>query len=162
MPELERSSLLLPLGRPRDQTASRRPRVRARSRSQLGQPGGVHRCPSAPLPRGRRLPPTLPNCESSDGAPGLRAKRAYAVNHSRGLPNVKYLVLILVIVAAYFIIKSHLRKIDRSRHDRTTQDEDMVRCVHCGVHLPRSESVMSGDLYYCTPDHRRLHQGKSE
>jgi uncharacterized protein len=34
----------------------------------------------------------------------------------------------------------------------------MVRCAQCGVHLPRSESVMTGSLFYCTPEHRRLHQ----
>lgn len=34
----------------------------------------------------------------------------------------------------------------------------MVRCAQCGVHLPRSESLMNGDLFYCTPEHRRLHQ----
>jgi uncharacterized protein len=75
---------------------------------------------------------------------------------------LKYIVLVLVLLIAYAIIKSHLKKVDRTRNDSSTRDEDMVRCVHCGVHLPRSESVMSGDLFYCTPDHRRLHQSKSE
>jgi uncharacterized protein len=76
---------------------------------------------------------------------------------------LKYVVLAVVIVLAYFIIKSHLKKVERSRHDRAPKgEEDMVRCVQCGVHLPRSESVMSGELFYCSPDHRRLHQGKSE
>jgi uncharacterized protein len=75
---------------------------------------------------------------------------------------LKYVVLIVVIVVAWFIIKSHLKKVQRSRHDSPPRDEeDMVRCVHCGVHLPRSESVMSGDLFYCSPDHRQLHQRKS-
>ncbi len=75
---------------------------------------------------------------------------------------MKYVILAVVIVLAYFIIKSHLKKVERSRDRRALKDEDMVRCVQCGVHLPRSESVMSGELFYCSPDHRRLHQGKSE
>jgi uncharacterized protein len=75
---------------------------------------------------------------------------------------LKYVVLAVVIVLAYFIIKSHLKKAGRSRDRRALKGEDMVRCVQCGVHLPRSESVMSGELFYCSPDHRRLHQGKSE
>jgi uncharacterized protein len=73
---------------------------------------------------------------------------------------LKYVVLIAVIVLVYFIVKSHLKKAERSRH-RPAKDEDMVRCVHCGLHLPRSESVLSGDLFYCSPDHRQLHQAKS-
>ncbi len=36
--------------------------------------------------------------------------------------------------------------------------EDMVRCVHCGVHLPRSESILSGGKFYCSEAHRQAHQ----
>jgi uncharacterized protein len=75
---------------------------------------------------------------------------------------LKYVVLLVVIVLAWFIIKSHLKKVHRSQSNSAPKgEEDMVRCVQCGVHLPRSESVMSGDLFYCSPDHRQLHQGKS-
>jgi uncharacterized protein len=74
---------------------------------------------------------------------------------------LKYVVLIVVIVLAWFIIRAHLRKSSRPRQDGPARSEDMVRCVHCGVHLPRSESVMSEDLFYCSADHRRLHQSKS-
>jgi hypothetical protein len=28
------------------------------------------------------------------------------------------------------------------------------------VHLPRSESIMSGRAFYCSADHRRLHETK--
>jgi uncharacterized protein len=74
---------------------------------------------------------------------------------------LKYVVLIAVIVLAYLIVKSHLKKVERSGR-RPAKDEDMVRCVQCGVHLPRSESVMSGNRFYCSPDHRQLHQAQAE
>jgi uncharacterized protein len=32
--------------------------------------------------------------------------------------------------------------------------EDMVRCARCGVHLPRSESILSGGEFYCCEAHR--------
>ncbi|HCI52773.1 MAG TPA: hypothetical protein DE312_05565 [Gallionella sp.] len=32
--------------------------------------------------------------------------------------------------------------------------EDMVRCAHCGVHLPAGESVSAGDLHFCCAAHR--------
>lgn len=32
--------------------------------------------------------------------------------------------------------------------------EDMIRCAHCGVHLPRSEALLDGGLPYCTEAHR--------
>jgi uncharacterized protein len=34
----------------------------------------------------------------------------------------------------------------------------MVRCAQCGVHLPRGESVMTRELFYCSTEHRQLHQ----
>jgi len=35
--------------------------------------------------------------------------------------------------------------------------EDMVRCAVCGVHLPRSESLVTRDRYYCSAEHQREH-----
>jgi uncharacterized protein len=32
--------------------------------------------------------------------------------------------------------------------------EPMVSCAHCGVHLPRSEAALDGEVMYCTPAHR--------
>lgn len=36
--------------------------------------------------------------------------------------------------------------------------EEMVRCIHCGVHLPRSESVTSQGEFFCSNEHRLEHQ----
>jgi uncharacterized protein len=74
---------------------------------------------------------------------------------------LKYLILVLVILCVYWFFKAHKRKLrtrSRPRPGTAAGAEDMVRCAQCGVHLPRSESVMTGDVFYCTPEHRRLHQ----
>jgi uncharacterized protein len=74
---------------------------------------------------------------------------------------LKYLILVLVIVCVYWFFKAHKRKVRRPAQRRpgsTGVGEDMVRCAQCGVHLPRSEGVMAGNVFYCTPEHRRLHQ----
>jgi uncharacterized protein len=72
---------------------------------------------------------------------------------------LKYLLLLLAIVVAYWLIRAHQRKRSRSgTSGRSGAAEDMVRCAHCGVHLPRSESLASGPVFYCTPEHLRLHQ----
>ena len=73
---------------------------------------------------------------------------------------MKYLVLVVVLVAAYWIFKSYKRKsgMPGQRGRRGHEPEDMVRCAQCGVHLPRSESVVAGEVFFCTPEHRRLHQ----
>ena len=32
---------------------------------------------------------------------------------------------------------------------------NMVRCAHCGLHVPASESLQAGDRRYCCPEHLR-------
>ena len=39
--------------------------------------------------------------------------------------------------------------------------EAMVRCEHCGIHMPRSEAFLSNGQTWCGPDHARLGQPKS-
>jgi uncharacterized protein len=34
--------------------------------------------------------------------------------------------------------------------------EDMVKCAHCGVNLPRSEAIYSAGDFFCTPEHKQL------
>jgi uncharacterized protein len=74
---------------------------------------------------------------------------------------LKYLVILLVIVAVYWFFKAHARR-ERTPDERPRgagrSGEDMVRCAQCGVHLPRSESLMAGRVFYCTPEHRLQHQ----
>lgn len=38
------------------------------------------------------------------------------------------------------------------------QPESMVRCEHCGIHLPRSEAVQTGGRIWCSQEHARLGQ----
>lgn len=34
--------------------------------------------------------------------------------------------------------------------------ESMVRCAHCGIHLPRSEALLQNGQTWCSADHARL------
>ncbi len=34
--------------------------------------------------------------------------------------------------------------------------EQMVRCAHCGIHLPRSEAALIGGRTWCSQEHARL------
>ncbi len=72
---------------------------------------------------------------------------------------MKFLLLLAIIVAVYWIFTSFKRKSRRAAKPPAGRGpEDMVRCEQCGVHLPRSESLMSGQVFYCSPEHRRLRE----
>lgn len=36
--------------------------------------------------------------------------------------------------------------------------EDMVACAHCGVYLPKSESILDNGNRFCSQAHRQLHR----
>lgn len=38
----------------------------------------------------------------------------------------------------------------------TGAPEAMVRCAHCGIHLPRSEALLQGGQTWCSQEHARL------
>jgi len=74
----------------------------------------------------------------------------------------RLLFLAAVVAVVYLLLKSYRSRISEekpsARAEPPVHAEDMVRCVHCGVHLPRSESIMAGGKFFCCEDHRRAHQ----
>ena len=77
-------------------------------------------------------------------------------NRRRRLSKVVFLVLVVILV--YWLLKAYRKGIDRRADpQKTITGEDMVRCDHCGVHLPRSESVTTRGRYFCSTEHQRQH-----
>ena len=64
---------------------------------------------------------------------------------------MKLLVLLLVIPAAVWLWQRG-RRAERKALP-------MVRCHHCGVHLPGSDAVNGRDGAYCSVAHRRESEG---
>ena len=42
------------------------------------------------------------------------------------------------------------------QYNVSDSSEEMVRCAHCGVHLPRSEASLLGRNTWCSPAHAKL------
>jgi uncharacterized protein len=63
----------------------------------------------------------------------------------------RLLLLIAIAAVVYLVIKSYLRKGLRQENPAA---EDMVRCAHCGVHLPKSESILANGHCFCGIAHR--------
>lgn len=73
----------------------------------------------------------------------------------------KIVLIVLGLVLVYWILKRYRRGVDtNSQAPRAKNAEDMVRCEHCGVHLPRSESITAGGRFFCTSEHRDRHEGR--
>lgn len=64
----------------------------------------------------------------------------------------RLLFLVAVAVVVYWLLSPRRVRPSRGEGDKI---EDMVRCAHCGVHLPRSEGVLADGKYYCSAEHHR-------
>lgn len=63
----------------------------------------------------------------------------------------RLIFLIAIVAVAYLLIKSFRKGEVKNDGDKV---EDMVRCAHCGVHLPRGESIQAEGLFFCSAEHR--------
>ena len=70
----------------------------------------------------------------------------------------RLLFLLAVVIVVYLLLKSYRKQ--PPKQDASAPAEDMVRCAQCGVHLPRSESILASGNFYCSDEHRRQHTSK--
>ena len=73
----------------------------------------------------------------------------------------KLLLFAVIALLVYWALKVFRREVKR-RHESQGESppaagEDMVRCAHCSVHLPKSESITTQGKFFCSDQHRRLH-----
>jgi uncharacterized protein len=67
----------------------------------------------------------------------------------------RLLVLIVLVVLAVWFIRRALRRLQPGDKPLVKEGE-LVRCAHCGVHLPRSEARQAEGILYCSEEHARL------
>jgi uncharacterized protein len=59
--------------------------------------------------------------------------------------------LLAVAIVVYLLVKSFR---NNAPHQNETLAEDMVSCAHCGVHLPKGESIQADGQNFCCAAHR--------
>lgn len=69
---------------------------------------------------------------------------------------MKYVVVIVVIAVVLWLMLGHRgrQRAVPPKAKARPELEGMVRCAHCGVHLPRSEALAAGGHSYCSAAHR--------
>jgi uncharacterized protein len=70
----------------------------------------------------------------------------------------KFLLVIAVFIVVYLFLRSYRGRVEAAPPPPAAakQGEDMVRCLVCGVHLPKSEAVTSRGEIYCSKEHLHL------
>jgi uncharacterized protein len=74
----------------------------------------------------------------------------------------RIILLALGLLLVYWLLKGYRRRVDRAgpKSPPVVEGEAMVQCAQCGVHLPRSESIITQGNFYCSAEHQRLHQAE--
>ena len=82
---------------------------------------------------------------------------------------MKYLVVLLVVVAVLWLIGMPRRRLDRQAGDAAERarqpapppaslPDSIVACPQCGLHLPLAEAVPGRGGYFCCETHRSIHE----
>lgn len=71
----------------------------------------------------------------------------------------RLLLVVAIVAVVYLLVRSYRQNsASKSEGSNGALTEDMVRCSHCGVHLPKSESLSSGEYDYCCKAHLDAHR----
>lgn len=77
------------------------------------------------------------------------------------------IVIVAVLLVARILARQHAKQTAAPRADSlprrgaappVDQPETMVRCAHCGIHMPRSEALLIDGETWCSGEHAKLGQ----
>jgi uncharacterized protein len=79
---------------------------------------------------------------------------------------MKYLLVLVVVLVGFWAWRN--RRVEggqdspaapKPRDKPTALPQEMVRCNHCGLHLPLQEALEGRKGHYCSVQHRQLLEG---
>ncbi len=76
-----------------------------------------------------------------------------------GLTRLIFLAL-LILAAWWWLRRKPAQRNQGTRHD-PADSLSMVRCQHCGVHLPRTDALQHNNQWYCDEQHANAGPGQS-
>jgi uncharacterized protein len=73
-----------------------------------------------------------------------------------------FLWIALAVIVVWLWRKSQASRSGEQRPPAEREAEVMVKCAHCGVNQPVSESTLAAGRYYCCAAHRRAAESESK
>ena len=74
---------------------------------------------------------------------------------------MKYLLLFALIGVVLWWLKTQRRDNTHSQEDgsQAHKAQNMVRCKHCDLHLPKSDALVGSLGFYCSKEHQNAKEG---
>lgn len=73
---------------------------------------------------------------------------------------IHILITALLIWLLLRMIRNRINQSQINKKNKQGHIETVVRCQHCGLHIPKHEAVKTDNQYYCSQKHRQLHNEK--
>lgn len=70
---------------------------------------------------------------------------------------MKVLLLLIAVGVLFWLLRGSLRRVRPPQADKPappTEPKAMLRCAHCGLHLPRDEALPGQGGVFCGEPHR--------
>ncbi len=67
---------------------------------------------------------------------------------------LRFVVLVAAVWVAFLIVRQLLRSGSARPNAPRLPDTRMVRCAHCGLHVPEDEALQHEKHYFCSEKHR--------
>jgi uncharacterized protein len=67
----------------------------------------------------------------------------------------KILLLAIIVWLLFLVIKRYVRNLHSGPAPGAPDSAVMVQCRHCGLHIPKDDSVIADGDYYCCEEHRQ-------
>jgi len=70
-----------------------------------------------------------------------------------------FLILVLLAVSLYVVklikikMDEPLKKLKKDESAKNKNNNHMVKCLHCGLHIPEQEAIRQGDKVFCSLEH---------
>ena len=74
---------------------------------------------------------------------------------------MKYLLLIGLLALVFFLLgakRARPPEVNKSKPKPEPLPQDMLKCAHCGLHLPRDEALPGRGGVFCSAEHRQAHE----
>lgn len=67
---------------------------------------------------------------------------------------LRIIFTLAVIWLVFYVYRRFFKKVPRLQQTREEEiTKEIVRCQHCGLHVPKTEAIKRQNAYYCCQDH---------
>lgn len=71
----------------------------------------------------------------------------------------RILFILVLLAVSFYVVKLIRTKMDeppkKIKKDTKSTNNNMVKCLHCGLHIPEEEAIKQGDKTFCSLEHAK-------